>query len=177
MLTVLVFGVPACGGDEPSKRVASAPTTEGGPTGSAAPDGEGDPTAYAQCMRTNGIPDFPDPADGRAQLPRGIDPNSPTFRDAHGKCEQYAGNTQDGSGPSQDTWPVAEKLRYAQCMRQNGLPSFPDPEKSGRMEFDPATIDPNSTAFKNAEKACADFLPENARPDSGGGGGAAGGGS
>ncbi|MFC6021579.1 hypothetical protein ACFP2T_36095 [Plantactinospora solaniradicis] len=181
MLAVLAFGAAGCGGDgdEPSKTVASAPAAEGGPTASAAADGRGDPTAYAQCMRTNGIPNFPDPADGRAQLPREIDPNSPTFRDAHEKCKQYAGNTQGGGGPQQDTWPVAEKLKYAQCMRQNGLPGFPDPDESGRMEFDPTKIDPKSTAFKNAEKACADFQPENARPNNNGGGGPgpAGGGS
>lgn len=48
----------------------------------------------AQCMRDNGVEDFPDPsADGSVQFGGAglnIDPNDPTVRAAMEKCQQYA---------------------------------------------------------------------------------------
>jgi hypothetical protein len=44
---------------------------------------------YAHCMRTHGIPAFPDPsANGGFTLPNSIDQNSPIFQKAQRACEQ-----------------------------------------------------------------------------------------
>jgi hypothetical protein len=74
-----------------------------------------------------------------------------------------------GNGPATSA-PAAsgndeQKMReYSKCMRENGVPSFPDPtvDANGRVRLDrggdnggtPA-FDPQSTEFQNASKACA----------------------
>jgi hypothetical protein len=56
----------------------------------------------AQCMRDNGVEDFPDPsADGTVQFgggDRNIDPNDPTVRAAMEKCQQYAPRMRASAG-------------------------------------------------------------------------------
>ncbi|GAA3386745.1 hypothetical protein [Cryptosporangium minutisporangium] len=46
---------------------------------------------YAQCMRENGVENFPTPrADGSLRLPEGIDPKGSEFQAAEEACEKYA---------------------------------------------------------------------------------------
>ncbi len=45
--------------------------------------------AFARCMRTHGVPKFPDPSLSGGQrpgLPAGVDPQSPAFRSAARSC-------------------------------------------------------------------------------------------
>jgi hypothetical protein len=42
----------------------------------------------AQCLRTHGFPNFPDPTGSSQALPRGIDPSSPQFETAQTTCEK-----------------------------------------------------------------------------------------
>jgi len=52
--------------------------------------------AFAHCMQTHGVPQFPDPtAGGGIGLPPGVDPNSPQFQKAWQECQsQLPGNLQ-----------------------------------------------------------------------------------
>jgi hypothetical protein len=43
---------------------------------------------FVQCMRKNGVPNFPDPQDGRFLIGNGVDPNSPQFQKAMQACRQ-----------------------------------------------------------------------------------------
>ena len=43
---------------------------------------------FVQCMRKNGVPNFPDPQDGRFLVGNGVDPNSPQFQKAMQTCRQ-----------------------------------------------------------------------------------------
>jgi hypothetical protein len=62
--------------------------------------------AYAACMRSHGVPDFPDPSsDGPLVIdPNQLDPNSPQFKAADQACKQYrpgggqGGNTTRSGG-------------------------------------------------------------------------------
>jgi hypothetical protein len=47
-------------------------------------------------------------------------------------------------------------VRYAACMRQHGVPDFPDPDTSGTIN---ASIPRNSPKFKAAERTCQHLLP------------------
>jgi hypothetical protein len=56
---------------------------------------------YSKCMRENGFPDFPDmPTDGSGiSLSKlGIDPRSPTFQAAQGKCKDLLPGRNVGTG-------------------------------------------------------------------------------
>jgi hypothetical protein len=65
------------------------------------PDGTGNPPdpvqleKYSECMRANGIPDFPDPMDGTLSFRVGaggdLNPNDPTFKNASRKCTRSTG--------------------------------------------------------------------------------------
>ena len=55
-------------------------------------------------------------------------------------------------------------LKFADCMRANGVSSFPDPGGGGGGGIDLAGtgINPQSPAFKSARRACARFAPGSA---------------
>jgi hypothetical protein len=63
----------------------------------------------------------------------------------------------------------------AKCMRENGVPDFPDPGPNGEMNLDGSKLDigPGNPAFDKAEKACEKYMPNGAQKhvagDSGGG--------
>src|SRR6266511_4464384 len=87
--------------------------------------------AYAQCMRENGVPDFPDPdAQGRLRALGHEQRDDPQFRAATEACRDLApGGEHEQLG---DPAFVEQMREFSQCMRENGLPDFPDPDAQGR---------------------------------------------
>jgi hypothetical protein len=87
---------------------------------------------FAQCMRENGVSQFPDPdASGELTIDgvlngSSIDPDGPVWKQAIDACKdlQPPGFTGDAER-STDQQEAA--LRFAQCIRENGVPDFPDP--------------------------------------------------
>ena len=84
---------------------------------------------FANCMRTHGVRNFPDPGGGGGpiQIPAGskIDPQSPAFQTALKDCGKFG---PGGPGPGRVTEAQKENmLRLSQCMRRHGLTNFPDP--------------------------------------------------
>ncbi len=58
----------------------------------------------------------------------------------------------------------AQYLGYAGCMRSHGVSGYPDPVVSGSADslsvgISPGSADPNSPAFKSANRACHHLLP------------------
>jgi hypothetical protein len=88
--------------------------------------------AYSRCMRSHGVPDFPDP-NGQGNLviqgSPGSDlaPNSPALQSAEKACGPFP---SDVTQP-QELREFSISLRAARCMRANGVPNFPDPELVG----------------------------------------------
>jgi hypothetical protein len=161
---VLAFaiGIAACG---------SSSNTE---TGSAA-----NPTsqalAFSECMRAHGVPDFPDPQTTGAGVGFHFGPNSgvkfqaPAFRSAQTSCKHLLPGGGAPSGqPSRQA--MAQLLQVSECMRAHGVSGFPDPttrppspsagnsavlDRSGAVLAVPSSINPQSSAFQEAAKACA----------------------
>ncbi len=87
--------------------------------------------SFSRCMRDNGVPDFPDPdASGRLTIDTiantaGIDTDSAAFQQALTACRdlQPAGFTGEERNDDQQS----DVLAFAQCVRDNGVPDFPDP--------------------------------------------------
>lgn len=150
-LLVLGLSLAGCGGDG-DKPAAQASTTST----------ESKAVKYSECMRTNGVPSFPDPdANGRIQLQAGpgsdLDPQSDTFKQAQDKCKEYA---PEGAGAQGSAQQQTDMLKYVQCMRTNGVPNMPDPQADGGMIISQKDgIDPNSQAFKDAQDKCRDVAP------------------
>jgi hypothetical protein len=86
---------------------------------------------FAACMRANGVTQFPDPdASGALSIDAianrtSIDTNSPAFRQAVTACRDLepAGFTGATRTPEQQQ----AALKFAQCVRDNGVKDFPDP--------------------------------------------------
>ena len=54
-------------------------------------------------------------------------------------------------------------MKFADCMRDNGVRAFPDPDASGELTIDAVangtSLDTNTAAFKRAVSACKDLQP------------------
>ena len=158
---IAAISLAACGGSShPAKQTAAAKRA-------------GSMLALAKCMRANGVPNFPDPggdgggiqvqaaADG-AMTVNGVAVSAPAFKNATSRCRG-----EMPQGPPVTAAEIANvragALKMATCMRSHGVPSFQDPVvragPGGRgIEMSvggPNTgIDPNSPAFKQAQRAC-----------------------
>jgi hypothetical protein len=132
---------------------------------------------FSKCMRDHGV-DFPDPqrvGQGAIKLTgRNINPNDPSTKTAQKACQKYM---QIGGGETVDPAKRAALqeagLNYARCMRQHGV-DMPDPQMSGKggvtFQAGPGAknqaagpsgklgVNPDSPAFKTADKACNHFL-------------------
>lgn len=151
---LVAVALVGCGGSEDGDPI------EGG---GGAPAADSDPALrYSECMRANGVPDFPDPENGRLMLragPGGIDPNAPGFAKAQEACKELAPSGQAGGGANADAM-QARVLEYAKCMRDNGVPDFPDPKvDGGRVQMGlPQGVSEDSPAFKQAQDACQGLM-------------------
>lgn len=166
---LLTFAAAAGCGDEDGGGVASAGDAT---ASSGAEDSEDRPEdafeealAYSECMRDNGIEQFPDPEqnDGGGVslgLDDSVDPNSKEFKDAEAACEDLRPGAGDGDVeiPAEDLEAMRE---YSQCMRDNGVKNFPDPSAEGGLKVDGNELDVemDSPEFLAAEEACQDLMP------------------
>jgi hypothetical protein len=145
-LTLVLTG---CGsGDSGGAGVASVNGPGKQTAAGAAPsaDSQGKALKFAQCMRENGV-DMQDP-DSSGKMAMTFDAPQEKVEAAQEACRQYApSGRQVRNDPK-----MAENLRkLAQCMRDNGVESYPDPE-GGMMRIDGKVgEDPD---FKAAEEKC-----------------------
>ncbi len=111
--------------------VAGCGSSSGSGTTTAA-DPQQAALAYAQCIRDNGVPDFPDPdPNGRFSGLSHEQQGNPAFQAAQQACRTLApGGEHENFG---DPAFVKQALAFAQCMRANGVPDFPDPDAQGRF--------------------------------------------
>jgi hypothetical protein len=128
--------------------------------------------ALAQCMRSHGVPNFPDPnASGSFTLSSNgasgtVDIDSSQVRTAYGACRHLL----SGGGPNlaqlqqqeqRERQALPEMLKFSGCMRSHGVPNFPDPPAIGQVSasVNSAGIDPKSPQFLAAVHDCRYVLP------------------
>lgn len=152
-LVVCAIALAACGSGSKPSGSASAGTQA---------------LKFAQCMRSNGVTNYPDPSsNGRPVSPNQITSKSPTFQTAYDTCRKYSRGGQPGPPP-----PTAAQARaglaFAHCMRVHGVPNFPDPLTTygpgftlGPGEYFPNTsaTEFQSPASRQAAQACGVKLP------------------
>ena len=151
-LAALALGVAGCGGSSDS------PGSDPGASGAGGSD-SASLVRYVQCMREHGVPSFPDPVNGRLQLQvtkgGALDPASPQFQAAQQACKSLEPPGLQAGSP-QSNQQQDQMLKFASCMRSNGVPNFPDPQ-NGRLTI--TGVDPNSPQFQAAMQACRKLLP------------------
>ncbi len=125
-LIAMVALISACG--------SSAPAASGG--GNDAANAQ-KAVKFAECMRANGVSEFPDPSASGGFTIDGIvngsslDPNTPAFEQAISACKDLEPAGFMGSKRSPQQMDAA--LKFAQCVRANGVPDFPDPTWNGPL--------------------------------------------
>jgi hypothetical protein len=74
-----------------------------------------------------------------------------------------AGCSKDGGSTGNANGDYANALKFSECMRDNGVSGFPDPDASGELTIDGvlngSSLDPSSPAWKAAIGACKDLQP------------------
>src|SRR5688572_29141781 len=108
--------------------------------------------AYAQCLRDNGYAEFPDP-DLEGGFKFLINPESaPRFHAAAAACRDLApeGMRDEGVTPEQ----LDSLIKLSQCVRENGVPEFPDPGPQGNYDLSATGIGPGDTRLEAAMAAC-----------------------
>jgi hypothetical protein len=72
-------------------------------------------------------------------------------------------NAPAGSGGNSTAATHEKAVKFAECMRANGVSGFPDPDTSGAFTIDAvvngSSLDPSSAAWKQAIGACKDLEP------------------
>jgi hypothetical protein len=116
--------------------------------------------AYSACMRSHGVPSFPDPdSQGRLyfKMVKGsaLDPSSPRFQAAQQACKGLAPSLNTSASNAQLE---SQGLQFAVCMRSHGVPKFPDP-KTSNGGFMITGINPNSPQFQSAMQSCRSLMP------------------
>ena len=128
--------------------------------------------AYSQCMRSHGVPEFPEPTEGHLLIhssnhdghATGIDPGSAQFQAAQKVCGKLLPEGGTPS-PAQRAKMQESALKFSRCMRTHGVPNFPDPTFSGggaRLTLKAGGangIDPESPQFRAAQKTCQSIAP------------------
>jgi hypothetical protein len=143
--------------DEPASGVATA-------GGGTAEDGGGEAPAdltqeeamlaFSQCMRDNGIEDFPDVGGGGRGVRLGPEiAEDPDFEPAMETCREML---PDGAGQGgRSDFDEETALAFAQCMRENGVEDFPDPTEHG-MAITRDMV--NHPDWEEATEACSDII-------------------
>jgi hypothetical protein len=114
----------------------------------------------ARCMRSHGVPSFPDPSSQPGVLKghfgftagSGIDPDTPQFEAAYAYCgKRYL--KMHTETPAQRARDNAAAVRYSRCMRAHGVADFPDPDGGGAIHL--PTSDYESTPrVQSGMQAC-----------------------
>ncbi|MET8911839.1 hypothetical protein [Micromonospora sp. NPDC004551] len=138
---------------------------------------------WVQCIRAHGLTRMPDaqlsqegylefPPSGGYEWKRDLS-NHPQAIDA---CKSIEDRYPPNAFRPKEKF-SAEDLRkladYAKCMREHGLPEFPDPNAAGEFDFSGTPLENGVPAQKKntAEQACRHIWDGDIRIKNGGGGG------
>jgi hypothetical protein len=169
----LVLLTAACGGSPSSTRSPSSTGSGGSPNAGGSVNSQ--LLAYSRCVRSHGVPDFPDP-DSSGQIPKEAAVRA--FRgvsDARARAASNACANLYPAGQGSPTLTAREQqdyLKAAACMRSHGITSFPDPSfPDGHVDFSiPSSIDTKSQRFTQAAQTCTRLIPAGLPYSSGSGG-------
>lgn len=154
VLAGLGLFLAACGGSS-----GGSDPSQSGQGSSSQGSSEAGPVEFAQCMRSHGVTDFPDPQGGHFLI-SGNARSNPNFTSAVQACQHLLGpggatnSGGNGGGPGS-----SQLLKLAHCMQTHGVPQFPDPAANGGIGIPPG-VNPNSPAFQKAWQECAPNLQQ-----------------
>jgi hypothetical protein len=119
---VALIGGGCSNGSAENGHAGTASHTGGG--GSKSATDQDKAVKFAECVREHGVPHFPDP-DAKGEFNFGVDVSPAVWRKAVDACNDLKppGALSSKRTPKQQS----ASLRFAQCVRENGVKDFPDP--------------------------------------------------
>jgi hypothetical protein len=124
---------------------------------------------FAECMRDNGVSDFPDPDPSGPLTIDGVvngsslDPRGPAWEAAMAACKdlQPPGFTGDEEVTASEQ---EARLEFAQCIRDNGVEDFPDPGPGDPLvdtnRIPSAATEGGMSVLNAAMQTCGDLAAE-----------------
>ncbi len=116
--------------------------------------------AFARCMRSRGVPNWPDPEssgvfDKTKLTPQHLGPGNSQVPAAQKTCQHLLPEFGSDMTSRQFQQMRTEALKFSLCIQAHGFPNYPDPGSDGR-EPDPASvgIDQGSPGWQAAHRAC-----------------------
>jgi hypothetical protein len=113
---------------------------------------------FADCMRSHGVPNLPDPTSSPHDFKSAFANPSPAVHSASAVCQHLLpAGAQHRQNPAQSQRQIAAHLAFARCLRSHGFPNFPDPDASGELTHEMlanAGIDLHQPAVLQAGDAC-----------------------
>jgi hypothetical protein len=119
--------------------------------------------AYARCMHSHGVPNFPDPTSSGENNKRAVVSALQAVTNSQAQAAQTAcmhvngGSPGTGQGTAQSQAHTTAMLAFARCVRSQGVPNFPDPTSQGQLSPQMVTtagIDLHQPAVLKAGLAC-----------------------
>jgi hypothetical protein len=157
-LVAAVALISACGASAPAETGAGS-----GPNNTVTTNAQ-QGVKFAECMRRSGVSQFPDPgASGKLTIDAAangssLDPSTPAFNRAITACKDLEPAGFMGSKRSAQQQQAA--LRFARCIRENGVTDFPDPIPNGPLVDTnriPSTAEPGGmSSLHAAMQKCRD---------------------
>jgi hypothetical protein len=144
------------GGSSATPPVASATTT----TASTATTARGALVAFSSCMRSHGMPSFPDPQQIGSNVKLTIHNtvgDNPRYQAALSACNGLLPSRSTPETPQQVHKRLEDALSFARCMRSHGVSRFPDPDAHGQLTVEMVQaqgIDVHSTAILHVLQTC-----------------------
>ncbi|MFJ8080759.1 hypothetical protein ACIQ6Y_08985 [Streptomyces sp. NPDC096205] len=155
-LLVLALGLTGCGGSDDTPSVATAQTSPG--AGGSRADDEEQAQKYARCLRDQGVV-MKETAEGAPE----IDKEKTSVEKIMSATEKCRALQPAASAPPRlPAEDIEKRGRYAACLREHGLPDYPDPDpRTGETELDEdlarrIKTDPEA---RKALEACRNLLP------------------
>jgi hypothetical protein len=145
-------------GSSTSSSSSSSSSSGGPPTQAQRQQQQRDATRFAQCMRSHGMPNFPDPTTAPHAFKSAFNPQSPVFQSAYTACGHLLpGSSPPNQNPARSQAQINALLAFARCLRSHGFQSFPDPSSSGELTHEMlanAGIDLHGPGVVQAADAC-----------------------
>jgi hypothetical protein len=130
LATVALIGAGCSNGSAEKRNTGSGSGSSAGTASSSGTGGSTKLTArdkgvkFAECIRAHGVADFPDP-DAKGEFQYGVSVSLAVWQKATTACKdlQPPGTLSSKRTPKEQS----ASLRFAQCVRDNGVKDFPDP--------------------------------------------------
>jgi hypothetical protein len=161
----------ACSSAPSSARPGRSPNPAGAATSSNAGEPANAQLSFSRCVRSDGVPNFPDPQAGasNAKYPSAqqLRVSSSQLSTAETACQHLLpAGIDDQFPPAEVPLLLRSMLPFSSCMRSHGVPSFPDPaaDSEGRPIYPLSTrgislSDSHSQRFSAVVGKCQYLVP------------------